>query len=75
VILLNDESQSKKDEEYFLKYANKISKMNGWMIEEELARKIIEFDELEEEDNELREKTMREIEILQQHKEASPPRN
>jgi hypothetical protein len=55
------------NEEYFVKYASKVSKMNAWMIEEELARKLVTFDEAEEKTG-LREKTMHEIEILHARK-------
>lgn len=61
-------------ENYFAKYTAKASRMNGWQLEEELARKLVAFDELKEEKANMAaaeslEKTMREIEILQTCKE------
>ncbi len=86
VTLMNDnaepnQSHKEKADKYFVEYANKVSRMNGWKTEEELARKLVILDELNEDDesqeerkqNELKEKTMREIEILQAHKEKTSP--
>jgi hypothetical protein len=65
-------NDSEKAEKYFSKYASRVSRMNAWMIEEELARKLVEFDELEGNEDRipLKEETMREIEILQSRKES-----
>jgi hypothetical protein len=65
----NESEQTKK---YFAKYASKVSRMSAWKIEEELARKLVDYDELEESEGEnrsqLTDKIMREIEILQARK-------
>jgi hypothetical protein len=65
------DNESKKTERYFAKYALKVSQMNAWMIEEELARKLVDYDEASGEENRLQsiEKIMKEIEILQSRKD------
>ncbi len=65
---------STKVEEYFRAYAVRASRMNGWQLEEEMARKLEMLDELNEagqKEVSLIERTMREIEILQAQKKES----
>ena len=60
------------DEAYFLLYENKASKMKGWQLANELAYRLESFDLIEEDDAEqkkLKERAMRQIEILSTEKQ------
>lgn len=69
-------NESEHTKKHFAKYTSRVSRMNAWMIEEELARKLADYDQVQEnaeDDLELKERTMREIEILQARKEKKGP--